>query len=97
MQISKKKEKCPKNDYFDKKIKNVHKSKVDGLENLSTRAHLFYDFLHFRRCPFTKSQFSQKAINGIHFFNSSDIAIYPQKAWESKLEIAYFSKIIFRE
>ena len=52
-----------KKGYFDKKIKNFHKSKVDGLKKLSTRARLFYDFLHFRRCPFTKSQFSQEAIN----------------------------------
>jgi len=38
-------------------------SKVDGLKKLPTRAYLFYDFLHFRGCPFTKSQFSQGAIS----------------------------------
>ena len=48
---------------FDFLIKKFHKRKVDSLKKLSTRARLFYDFLHFRRCPFTKSQFSQGAIN----------------------------------
>ena len=59
----KKTRKAPKRAVLIKEIKNFHKSKVDGLKKLSSRAHLFYDFLHFRGYPFTKSQFSQGAIN----------------------------------
>ena len=29
-------------------IKKFHKSKIDGLQKLSTRAPWFYDFLHFK-------------------------------------------------
>ena len=36
--------------YFEKDIKNFHKSKVDSLKNLSTRARLFDDLLHSRGC-----------------------------------------------
>ena len=61
--IIQEKQKGPQKGHFDYKIKIFHKSKVDGLKKLSTRAHLFYDFLHFRGYPFTKSQFSQGAIN----------------------------------
>ena len=43
----------PKDDYFDQRIKNFHKSKVDGLKKLPTRACLFYDLLHFKECHFT--------------------------------------------
>ena len=68
IRITEEKQKGPQKGCFDQKIKNFHKSKVDGLKKLSTRAHLFYDFLHFRGCPFTKAQFSQGAIDGIHFF-----------------------------
>ena len=50
-------------------MKKFHKSKVDGLKKLSTRAHLFHDLLHFRGCLFTKPQFSQGALNRIHFFH----------------------------
>ena len=85
----------PQKGCFDKKIKNFHKSKVDGLKKLSTRAHLFYDFLHFRGCPFTKAQFSQGAIDGIHFFQLFWHCHISQKALESKLEIAYFFNITF--
>ena len=95
MQISWKKEICPKNCYFDFKIKNFHKSKVDGLKKLPTRAHLFYDFLHFRGCPFTKAQFSQGALDEIHFFQLFWHWHISQKALESKLEIAYFFNITF--
>ena len=79
------------------KIKNFHKSKVDGHKKLSTGARLFYDLLHFRGCPFTKPQFSQKALNRIHFFQLFWHCHISQEAWESKLEIAYFFNITFRE
>ena len=64
---------------------------------MSTRARLFYDLLHFRGCPFTKSQFSKGAINRIHFFQLLWHFHTSQEAWESKLEIAYFLNITFRE
>ena len=41
-------EKCPKNGYFDKKNQIIHKSKVDGLKKLYTRACLFYDLREIR-------------------------------------------------
>ena len=69
-QITHEKQKGPKNGCFDWKIKNFHKNKVDGLKKLSTRDCLFYDLLHFRGCPLTKSQFSQGAINRIPFFST---------------------------
>ena len=47
-QISQKKEKCPKNGYIYKKIKNFHKSKVDSLKKLPC---LVYDLMHFKGCP----------------------------------------------
>ena len=46
--FSQKMENAPKNGYFDYRIKKFHKSKVDGLQKLPTRACLFYDFLHFK-------------------------------------------------
>ena len=49
--------------------KKFHKSKVDGLEKLSTRAHLFYDLLHFRGCSFTKDEILEESITGfLKFF-----------------------------
>ena len=57
-QISRRKERCPKNGYFDYKIKNFHKSKIDGLQKLSTRAPLFYDFLHFKECSYLNRKIS---------------------------------------
>ena len=33
--------------YFGQQIKNFHKSKIDGLQKLSTKAPQFYDFLLF--------------------------------------------------
>ena len=45
---TRKMKKCPKNDYFDYRIKNFHKCKVDGLQKLLARACLFHDFLHFK-------------------------------------------------
>ena len=56
--ISQKKERCPKNGYFDLKIKNFHKSKNDGLQKLSTRAPWFYDFLHFKGCSYLNHKIS---------------------------------------
>ena len=41
-----------------KKIKNFHKNKVDSFEKLSTRACLFYDFLHFKGCPYLNHKIS---------------------------------------
>ena len=52
--ISRLKEKCSKNGYFDKKIKNFHKSKSDFYEKLSTRACRFYDTMHFKQFHFFK-------------------------------------------
>ena len=46
--ISQKKEEYPIKGYFDKEIKSFHKSKIDGLKKLSTRASMFYVFLHFK-------------------------------------------------
>ena len=48
--------------FLTKKIKNFHKSKVDGLEKLPTRAYLFNDLMHFKGCHFTKSGLFQKRI-----------------------------------
>ena len=57
-QISQKKENYPKNGYFHWKIKNFHKSKVDGLEKLLTRAYLFNDLMHFKVCPYINHKIS---------------------------------------
>ena len=57
-----KKQKSPKNGFFDKNIKNFHKSKVDGLKKLTTRACLYHDLMHFRGCPFTKDEILAKSI-----------------------------------
>ena len=54
MRISRLKEKCSKNGYFDLKIKNFHKSKSDFYEKLSTRACRFYDSMHFKQFHFFK-------------------------------------------
>ena len=67
--ISQKKERCPKNGYFDKKIKNFHKSKIDGLQKLSTRAPRFYDFLHFKGWPFINHKISQQIFGKFCFLN----------------------------
>ena len=61
------------------------KSKVDSLKKLSTRACLFYDLLHFRGCPFTKFQFSQGAIDGIHFFSAFLIMLHIPGSLEIKI------------
>ena len=53
-------EKCLKNGCFDEKIKNFDKSKIDGLIKLPTRACLFYDFLHFKGCPYVNQFFPGK-------------------------------------
>ena len=58
----KKKQKTPKNGCFEFEIKNFHKSKVDSLKKFFTRACLFYVFLHFRLCPFTKGQVLKKSV-----------------------------------
>ena len=68
-QISPKKERCPKNSYFDKQIKNFHKSKIDGLQKLSTRAPRFYDFLHFKGWPFINHKISQQIFGKFRFLN----------------------------
>ena len=44
------------------KIKNFHKSKVEGLKNLSPRACPFYNLLHFRGYLFTKGEILEKSI-----------------------------------
>ena len=85
-----------KRDCFYYKIKNLHKSKVDALKKLSTRAHMFYDLLHFSGYPFTKSQFSQKSLDRIHFFQLFWHCHTSKEAWESKLELAYFLKNYFQ-
>ena len=57
-QISQKKEKYTKKGYFDEKKRNFHKSKVDGLQKLPTRACLFEDFLHFKGWPYINHKIS---------------------------------------
>ena len=49
-------------------MKSFHKSKVDGLEKLPTRACLFYDLLHFKGCHFTQPGFTQILAIGISNF-----------------------------
>ena len=44
-QITQEMQKGPKKVCFNQKVKNFHKSKVDGLKKLSYRAYLFYDLL----------------------------------------------------
>ena len=39
-------------------IKNFHKSNIDGLQMLSTRAPQFYDFLHFKGCSYLNRKIS---------------------------------------
>ena len=56
--MTQKMEKCPKDGYFDKKIKIFHKSKIDGLQKLSTRAPQFYEFLHFKGCSYLNCKIS---------------------------------------
>ena len=41
-----------------KKIKNFHKSKVDSLEKLSTRACLFNDLSQFKEYPYLNHRIS---------------------------------------
>ena len=54
------------------KIKNFHKSKVDGLKKLSTRACLFNVFLHFKGCSFINHKISlQFERYHDHFFDFS--------------------------
>ena len=43
---------------FDNKIKNFHKSKVDGLEKLPTRSSLFNDLMHPKGCPYINHKIS---------------------------------------
>ena len=47
-----------KNGYFDKKIKNFHKNKVDSFEKLFTRACLFNDLSQFKGCPYLNPRIS---------------------------------------
>ena len=61
-QITQEKQKGPKKGRFVKKIINFHKSKVDGLKKLSTRARPFYEFLHFKGYPFTKGELLERSI-----------------------------------
>ena len=44
----KKRRNTVKTAFLTKNIKNFHKSKIDGLQKLSTGASWFYDFLHFK-------------------------------------------------
>ena len=46
--LPKKRRNALKTAILTKKIKNFHKSKIDGLQKFSTRAPRFYDFLHFK-------------------------------------------------
>ena len=53
-----------------KESKKFHKSKVDSLQKLSTRACLFNDLLQFRGCPFKKGEILEKLIVGfLKFFS----------------------------
>ena len=55
-----------------KESKNFHKSKVDSLQKLSTRACLFYDFLHFKGWPYINHKISLQFEHYFeHFFASS--------------------------
>ena len=67
--ISQKKERCPKKGYFDEKIKKFYKSKIDGLQKLSTRAPRFYDFLHLKGWPFINHKISQQIFGKLRFLN----------------------------
>ena len=60
--ITQKKQKSPKNGYFDSQIKKFYKSKVDGLQKLSTRACSYHDLMHFWGCLFTKDEILPKSI-----------------------------------
>ena len=40
------------------KIKNFHKSKIDGLQKLSTGAPQYHDVLHFKGCPYLNHKIS---------------------------------------
>ena len=51
--LSEKRRNAQKMAILTKKMKNFHKSKVEGLEKLPTRAYLYYDLLHFKGCHFT--------------------------------------------
>ena len=82
-----KKEKCPKNGYFDEKIKNFHKSKVDGLKKLTTRSCLYHDLMHFRGCPFTKISVFSGGYRQNSFFSTFLTLPYI-------LEIAYFLTLL---
>ena len=51
------------------KIKKNHKSKIDGLQKLPTRACLFHDFLHFKGCPYINHKISLRCnLYFEHFF-----------------------------
>ena len=56
------KTKMPQKGLFLLKNQNFHKSKVDSLKKLSTRACPFYEFLHFKGCPFTKGEILERSI-----------------------------------
>ena len=55
--LSRKREMLQKCVFWLKK-KKFHKNKVDSFEKLSTRACLFYDFLHFKGCPYLNHKIS---------------------------------------
>ena len=58
-------------------------------------ARLFYDFLHFKGCPFTKPQFSQGALSTeFIFFNFSDIATYPRKLGNQNYKLLIFQRLL---
>ena len=91
-QISQKKEKRPKNGFFDYKIKNFHKSKVDGLKKLPTRTCLFNDFLHFKGCPYINHKISLRfEPYHDHFFDFSQ-SFYDASSYGST-----FKKVIFND
>ena len=59
-----------------KKIKNFHKSKIDSLQKLSTRAPRCHDFLHFKGCSYLNHKISFKLVGKLSFlFQKSFIYI----------------------
>ena len=91
-QISQKKEKCLKNSFFDWKIKNFHKSKVDGLQKLSTRASLFQDCLHFKGWPYINHKISLQFEHYFENFFASSYPFYDACSYGST-----FKRVLFNE
>ena len=50
-------------------IKKFHKSKINGLQKLSTRAPWFYDILHFKGWTFINHKTSQQTFGKFRFLN----------------------------